>query len=399
MMEKLQLSKKKTVVFLAAAVMLLWTVLMPETVKAAGGMNMSTDYPGITMKAGETTTFSLYFTNSEETEMDVALQAADLPEGWSGYFKGSGNEVSSVHVAAGQTREESPALSYSLTLPEAVEEGTYQINLKADGGLGNTATLPLTVKVAEQESGQGNFTAEYPEQQGASGTNFSFSTTLVNNGVDSANYSLSAKAPEGWQVTFTPSGESTQVASLPVDSGASQGITVAVTPSERVEKGDYTIHCTAISANETLNLDLKVTITGTYGVILTTPTGNLSLSAYAKEETPVTLSIQNTGNVDLENLQLSSSASTDWNVRFDETTIDVLEAGATKEITAYVQPSEDAIIGDYVTAVIVQNDQASSEADFRVSIKNHTTWGIAAVVIILALCVGLGVIIRKYGRR
>lgn len=399
MMEMLQLSKKKTMVFLAAAVMLLWSVLMPQTVKAADGMSMSTDYPGITMKAGETTTFNLYFTNNEETELDVELEAADLPEGWSGYFKGSSSEVSSVHVAANQTKEESPALSYSLTLPEGVEEGTYQISLKADGGSGNTAVLPLTVKVAQEESGQGNFTAEYPEQQGASGTSFSFSTTLVNNGASSANYSLSANAPEGWQVTFTPSGESNQVASVPVESGASQGLTVAVTPPEKVEKGDYTINCTAVSANETLNLDLQVTITGTYSVLLTTPTGNLSMSAYANEETPVTLSIQNTGNVDLENLQLTSSASTDWNVRFDETTIDVLEAGATKEITAYVQPSEDAIIGDYVTAITVQNDQASSEADFRVSVKNHTTWGVVAVVIIVVLCIGLGVIIRKYGRR
>ena len=103
--------------------------------------------------------------------------------------------------------------------------------------------------------------------------------------------------------------------------------------------------------------------------------------------------------MDLENLQLSSSASTDWNVRFDETTIDVLEAGAAKEITAYVQPSEDAIIGDYVTAITVENDQASSEADFRVSVKNHTSWGIAAIAVIVVLCAGLGLIIRKYGRR
>ena len=142
-----------------------------------------------------------------------------------------------------------------------------------------------------------------------------------------------------------------------------------------------------------------MTITGTYGVSLSTPTGNLSLSAYANEEAPVTLSIENTGNVDLENLQLTSSASTDWNVRFDESTIDLLEAGATKEITAYIQPIKDAVIGDYVTAVTISNDYASSEMDLRVSVKNHTTWGIVAIVIIVVLCGGLGLIIRKYGRR
>ena len=200
-------------------------------------------------------------------------------------------------------------------------------------------------------------------------------------------------------MNFTPSGETNQVASLPVDAGSSQGITVAVIPGEQVEQGTYTVDCTAVSASETLKLQLQITITGTYDAVLTTPTGNLSMDAYAGEETPITLSIQNTGNVALENLQLTSSASTDWNVRFDETTIDALEAGATKEITAYIQPAENAVIGDYVTAITLSNDQVSQEMDLRVSVKNHTTWGLAAVGIIVILCIGLGMIIRKYGRR
>ena len=53
----------------------------------------------------------------------------------------------------------------------------------------------------------------------------------------------------------------------------------------------------------------------------------------------------------------------------------------------------------FVTALTVSNDQTTSEMDLRVSVQNHTTWGIAAVAIIVVLCVGLGLIIRKYGRR
>lgn len=397
-MEKLQASKQKAMIFLGVVCMVLWSLCMPFTAKAAGSVSMSTDYPGISVKPGDSTSFDLYLINPEQTELDAAL-SAELPEGWEGYFRGDGNQVSSVHVSANQTREDSPTLSYSLTVPEDAKEGTYPVALKANGGTGNTAALNLEVRVTLEEAGAGNFTAEYPEQEGATGTSFSFDTTLVNNGIAAQSYSLAAKAPEGWQVSFKPSGESNQVASLSVDAGSSQGITVSVIPGENVEKGDYTINCTAVSANETLNLELKITITGTYGVSLSTPTGKLSLSAYANEEAPVTLSIQNTGNVDLENLQLTSSASTDWNVRFDETTIDLLEAGATKEITAYVQPSQEAIIGDYVTAITVSNDYASSEMDLRVSVKNHTTWGIVAVAIIVVLCGGLGLIIRKYGRR
>lgn len=398
-MERLQAIKQKAIIFLSMVCMTVWSLCMPMTASAAGGLNMSTDYPGISLKPGDTTTFDLYLTNTEETELDVALSTAQMPEGWEGYFRGDGSQVSKVHVSANQEKEDSPELSYSLSVPEEAEEGVYDVALKADAGSGNSYTLNLEIEITLEEAGAGNFTAEYPEQQGATGTSFSFDTTLVNNGLTNQSYSLSANAPEGWQVTFKPSGESTAVASLSVDAGSSQGITVSVVPAENVEKGDYTINCTAVSANETLNLDLKVTITGTYGVALSTPTGNLSLSAYANEEAQVTLSIQNTGNVDLENLQLTSSASTDWNVRFDETTIDLLEAGATKEITAYIQPSEEAIIGDYLTEVIISNDYASSVMDLRVSVQNHTTWGFVAVAIIVILCAGLGLIIRKYGRR
>ena len=75
-----------------------------------------------------------------------------------------------------------------------------------------------------------DFTSEYPEQQGASGTTFTFDTTIVNNRATEQSYALAADVPTGWQATFTPSGETTNVASLTVDAGQSQGVTVTVTP-------------------------------------------------------------------------------------------------------------------------------------------------------------------------
>lgn len=172
-----------------------------------------------------------------------------------------------------------------------------------------------------------------------------------------------------------------------------------MTPPQDVEKGTYTIPCTATSANETLNLDLNVEITGTYGVSVSTPTGNLSFDAYANDEKSVTLSIANTGNVDLENLNLTSSAPTDWDVTFSESTIDLLEAGATKEITAYVTPNSDSITGDYVTTISIKNDETSASADLRVSVKTRTSWGIFAGGIIVVLLAVLAWIFKKFGRR
>lgn len=371
--------------------------------KSGTDVVFSTDYPGVSMKPGDTSTFSLYLTNDGDTQADVTLSAEDLPDGWSGSFKGSSSEVSMVHVSAGQTKDDSPTLNYALSVPDDAKEDTYTVTLTAKSEDGSVdASLPLTVKIDKNEEAvaAGEFTADYPEQEGASSASFSFSTTLKNNSAENATYALAADdAPEGWTVSFTPSGAGAQTASVPVDAGSSETITVAVTPAQDVEQGDYTIDCTATSGAEKLTLPLTVTITGTYGMTLTTPTGNLSAKAYAGEAKKVTLQIQNTGNVALTNVQLTSQASTDWTVEFDESTIDSIDAGATKEVTATITPAKDAILGDYVTAITAKNDQTSSECDLRVSVQNHTGWGIVAVVIIAALVCGLAAIIRKFGRR
>ncbi len=375
-------------------------------VYAAGGIDMSTDYPGIMVKAGETVTFPLDFSSLDGAGYDISLSADSLPENWTGYFKGSKSQVTKVHIdgaaSAGDTAvvsTEEDLADFSLSVPAEAEEGVYQVALKADAGSGNTDTLELEVTVTAEEIGESNFTSEYPEQQGASGTSFSFDTTIVNNRGTNQSYSLSSEAPEGWQVTFTPSGESTNVASIDVDADASQGITVNVVPPENVEKGDYSIPLTAVSANDTLKNELTVSITGTYSVTMSTSDGRLSCDAYANKETAVTLNITNNGNVDLTNLNLSSSAPTDWEVRFSEATIDTLEAGASKEITAYIKPCENSVTGDYVTSLSVASSEASANADFRVSVKTSTTWGIAAIGIIAVLVIGLGFIFKKYGRR
>lgn len=385
----------------AAALLLLSTAPVYAEENAAG-IDMSTAYPGIMVKAGETVNFDLDFTSLDGSGQDVALSIESLPEEWSGYFKSSSSEISKVHVPASSgsfTEIQEDLADFSLSIPAETAEGVYAVELKADAGKGLTDTLEIEVTVSEEEGGESNFSSEYPQQQGASGSSFSFSTTIVNNRGTNQTYALSAEAADGWEVAFTPSGESTNVTSIAVDAGSSQGMTVSVTPPEMVEKGTYTIPCTAVSANDTLKTELSVEITGTYDVSISTPDGRLSFDAYANKESSVTLSITNNGNVDLTNLNLTSSAPTDWNVEFSESTIDTLEAGATKEIKATVKPTENAITGDYVTSLSVSNSETSSSADFRVSVKTSTTWGIAAIAIIVVLAAALGMIFKKYGRR
>ena len=367
----------------------------------AGKVTFSTDYPGVTIKPGGTSTFTLYITNTGLEETTVELSAEDLPEGWEGSFKGSSNEVSMVHVGACQKKEDSPSLSYSLTVPEDTKEDIYTISLNAKGG-DVDESLALTVKVDAEEKkiGAGEFSTDYAQQEGDSGTKFSYTTTLTNNSGENMTYSLSAEgAPEGWTVTFTPSDTTTATSSVPVDAGASSTIKAAIVPAQNVTAGEYPITLVAACAGETLELPVTVKITGTYSLTATTPTGNLSTSAYAGETKDVALSIQNTGNIDLTAVSLKAQASTDWEITFDQDTINEIPAGGSAEVTAHITPAKDAILGDYVTIITASNDAVSSDCALRISVQNHTSWGIAAVAVIAVLVLGLVLIIRRFGRR
>ena len=370
---------------------------MAVPVLAAEGpeLEMSTAYPGVTAKAGDSLGFDLDFTNDSGAGADLALTVTDMPEGWDGYFQGGSSQISHVFVRSGEYES---LASFQLTIPVEAEEGTYTIKLRASGD-GLSSDLTLTLDVSEEELGSSSLTTEYPEQEGSSGTTFSFTSTIQNNTPSEQSYSLAANAPSGWVVAFKPSGESTQVASITVPARSSQGMSIEITPPNNVEAGEYSIPISAISATETLDGELTVTVSGSYALDLSTPSGLLSFDAAANKQTAVTLSVTNTGNVDLQNVNLTSNAATGWTVEYSESSIDVLEAGATHEVTAYVTPSDEAMSGDYVVVLTASNSETSDQAEFRVSVKTETVWGVVGVALIAVIALVLWFIFRKFGRR
>ena len=367
--------------------------------QAAGGLVMSTDYPGVTAKAGEEVAFPLELDSTTGASLNTALSVASLPEGWTGYFEGNGSQISRVFVKGNDAGGESAAATFHLTIPEDTPEGTYDVLLTGDAGSGAADTLQLQINVSAEEVAQGQFVSQYSELQGPASATFNFSATLSNNSGSEQAYSLAAQAPEGWQVTFAPSGESSQIASLTLGAGESQGLDISVTPAANVTAGEYTIPCIAASGGETLTAELKVIITGTYGLQVSTPSGNLSVDSYAGSETAVTLSITNTSSAELQNVALTSTAPDGWSVRFDSAAIDSIPAGETREVTAYITSSTDALSGDYVTQITATANETTASAEFRVAVKTQTVWGIVGAVIIVILAYAVYRIFRKYGRR
>ena len=358
-------------------------------------IELSTQYPALTVKAGDSLTFDLDLDNYSGVSQDITLSVAEIPEGWEGTFSAGSNQVSVVHVKNQATNSE---VSFAVDVPLETADGEYIIRLAAQGeDFADEMEIALTVSA--EEIGESSFTAEYPSQEGDATTDFTFSATLINNTLSTQNYSFTSNAPSGWQVSFQPSGESTSVAALDVEARTTQAMDISVTPPENVEAGTYEIPVTATSVNESMPITLSVTITGSYGLTLSTPSGRLSLDAYANQESAVQLSLTNTGNSDLTNVNLTSSAPTGWTVRFANETIDIIEAGATVETTMYITPGEDAMSGDYATTITARNSDANDSVDFRITVKTETIWGLTGIGVIVLLAVVIGIVMRKYGRR
>ena len=362
---------------------------------AAGGLEMSTDYTGLKAGAGDALSFTLDFTNDTGSGGAAALSIASIPEGWTGYFDGNGSEITGLYLKSGENAD---LATFQLTIPADAAQGDYAVTLQASCN-GAVSSLTLNLSVDAEELGGSALSTDYAEQEGASGSSFTFSTTVQNNTASEQTYSFSSGAPSGWLATFKPSGEDTQVSAITVPARSSQAMEITVTPPSNVEAGEYDVPISAVSASENLSADLSVVITGTYTLSLSTPGGLLSFDAVANEASSVSLTLTNEGNVDLQNITLSSSAPDGWNVEFSESTISVLEAGASCDVTAKVTPSEDALSGDYVLTLTAKTSEASDDAEFRVTVKTETLWGVVGVLIIVCVCAVLWFVFRKYGRR
>ncbi len=249
------------------------------TASAAGGLDIHTDYPGMTVKAGDSLTFNLGLDNSGAA-CDASLSVVSMPEGWEGYISGSGSRISQIHVPNGTS---TATATFQVDVPAETADGTYEVVLEAKANDAVYDTLTLSLDVSQLEVSQGDFSSEYPEQEGMPGTTFSFNATLVNNSAATQSYSLSAESPDGWQVAFQPSGQTTQVASLELEPAASQGMTITVTPPNNNVSFD-TPTIDVIEAGTTVEVTAHVTpsaqaLTGDYVMTINADSSEVSDSA------------------------------------------------------------------------------------------------------------------------
>ncbi|WP_338142660.1 NEW3 domain-containing protein [Brevibacillus marinus] len=356
---------------------------------AAGELTLFTPYTSIAVTPGESINYNVQVINNSSVVQEAALTVQGLPQNWEYQLTSGGWSLQRIAVLP----DEPQSVSLQVDVPLEINKGTYRFQLVAEG----KASLPLVVQVTEQGTFKTELTTEQPNMEGHSGSNFQFEATLRNRTAEKQLYSLTADAPEGWDVQFKVDGNS--VTSVSVEANTTKDIDITVTPPEGVKQGSYKIPVKAATTSTSASTEFEVVITGTYDVELSTPTGLLSTDVTAGGERNLTLKINNTGSADLRNITLSADTPANWEVTFEPKQITKLEAGKSTEVTATIKADKQAIAGDYVVNMKASSPEATSEAQFRVAVKTSMLWGWLGVLIILGVIGGVYYLFRTYGRR
>ena len=382
----------------ALAAGLVAVLLAPSSAALAqGGLEISTPYAGVSLQPGASASFQINLTTTTARQVDLAVTGA--PTGWTAALHGGGYTVSSVWVPTDATK--APDVKLDVKVPDGAPDGTTHLTVTATSG-GLTARLGVSVTVAAQAGGTVKLTSEFPNLKGRSDQSFTFNLQLANDTPQQLTFTLSTTGPDGWTVDAKPASQA-QAASFTVDAGSSSAVTVTVTPATDAPSASYEADVQAVSGSFTADQKLSVQITGNVTLGLAPPQGQpLSTNASAGSGKEYTLVVSNTGTSPAENITVSSTPPTGWEVTFNGAptmTIAELQPNATQNVIATIKPAAEAIAGDYVVSFRAGTTESTKSADVRVTVETSVIWGVVGLAIIVIVIGGLLYVFQRYGRR
>ena len=373
-----------------SAGLLLMTALVPLGALAAT-FDLTTPYPAVTIQPGNTVTFPLDIAVPAPERVGLAVSGA--PKGWTANLRGGGNIVNAV-FAGGTT---AATVDLSVTVPQDATPGSQTLTVTATADQG-TRALPIEVSVLGDTGGAITLTSDFPQLSGAPTSTFSYSLTLANTGTQKQTYTLQGQGPDGWTVSVHPSSNG-QALTDTVDGGATDTLSVTAEPPSTVTAGSYPIQVSVASGSQSATTNLEADVTGAPAVTLSTPNQVLNAQVTAGSTGTVSLVVTNTGSTVLQNVAVTASAPTGWTTTFAPTTIATIQPGSAATVDATVQPSSDALAGDYDVTFTVTAGTATANVDIRTTVQTSPLWGFIGLALIVIVIVGLGWVFRRFGRR
>lgn len=214
-------------------------------------LSLTTELPTLRNKPGSSFRYDTSLKNEGDEDLTVDL-SADATPGFNISFSLNGQDVTSVPLAAGETKH----ISVQAASLDNVASGAYPLKVRAQGGEA-VAELPLSAEVV----GTAEIMVTTPDGrlsgEAVAGKTTPFKIIVANPGSAPANnISVSATAPNGWTATVDPK-EIAQIAP-----GDQVEVTANIAPSEKAVAGDYVVSVSARPADGSAkNVDLRITVT------------------------------------------------------------------------------------------------------------------------------------------
>ena len=359
------------------------------------GLFLTTRYPDLTIRAGETTTIDLSLRNSNLPPQEIRLSVPQVASGWKATILGGGQPVESAMVATDSEEK----VQLRLEPPAGTGPGNYGFVVEGRSD-GSTLKRPITVTIGQELPAKLKLTTNFPALRGTATTSFKFKVTVANDSGRDVTINLSADAPKNFQVTFTEAYGTQQLTSIPIEAGKSKDIEAAVALPRDTPAGEYKLALHAKSEAASADLDLTITIIGQARLALAGEGGRLSGEAYAGQDSQLTVVAKNDGSETARDVEFSATAPEGWKTSFDPKELPELDAGKSQSIKVTLTPAGRAIAGDYQTTIRASSAGGQSEsANFRITVLTSTVWGAVGIGVIAAALLVVVFAVARFGRR
>lgn len=364
---------------------------------AAGvtGLFLTTRYPALTVRAGETTTIDLVVRNFKLPPQQLLLGVPQAASGWKATILGGGQPVGAVEVAP----DAEERLQLRLEPPPGIGKGQYPFTVEARNAQ-QDQKLIITLTIGEELPAKLKLTTNFPALRGTATTSFKYRLTMTNDSGRDATVNFSADSPRNFQVGFTEAYGSQQITSIPIEAGKSKDVEASLTIPRDTQAGDYKLVLHAKTEAASADLPVSLAIVGQPRLALSGEGGRLSGEAYSGQDSQLTVVVRNDGSEAAREVELSATTPEGWKSSFDPKQIAQLPAGGTQNVKVTLTPSEKAIAGDYQTTIRASGAGALSEsANFRITVLTSTLWGAVAIAIIAISLLVVVFAVARFGRR
>jgi uncharacterized membrane protein len=381
----------------AVSFVVLWAggAVAADPASGITGLFLTTKYPGLTVRAGETTTIDLSLRNFKLPPESLTLSVPEVANGWKATILGGGQPVTAVQVAP----DSEERLQLRLEPPSGTAKGEYRFTVEAKNPQ-HDEKLPITLTIGEELPAKLKLTTNFPALRGTATTSFKYRVTVTNDSGRDATINFSADAPKNFQVSFTEAYGSQQITSIPIEAGKSKDVEASLTIPRETQAGDYKLTLHAKTEATSADLPVSLTIVGQARVALSGEGGRLSGEAYAGQNSQLTVVLRNDGSEAARDIELSATTPEGWKSSFEPKQLPQLAAAQTQEVKVTLTPSERAIAGDYQTTIRASAAGGLSEsANFRITVLTSTLWGAVGIAIIAIALLVVVFAVARFGRR